>query len=199
MRARHLIAAGIASLTLVIPVPAVANPIHADLDVAHTYWQVEPRDVNGNFCRNNWRVVADATLSQRNAAGEITLAWVHDDHNPTHRMPDAAGRNHDDGSSHGWRWVLPTCEFRMDPAFKGGVRRCVVMHEVGHAIHGPDHTGPMSVGLWTDCMRAAREHRTTAAMPRPRPRRTRAQIRRSLRFQHRQARIRARAAAARAR
>ncbi len=127
------------SVALSVPAVSAANPVLADLEAAHAYWQTgtavpEPADAEG-ICRGRWQVIADPTLPQRGFSGEATgVALVSNSTSGSYTEPD--GRR--------WDWYIRSCEFTIDPELGADYRRCIVTHEMGHFIHGYGHEGPMS-------------------------------------------------------
>lgn len=125
---------------LCVPAVSVAHDgIHVDIEAAHAYWQTgtavpEPTDANGNVCRTHWQITPDTPEHTGTRGGAMTgMAFTY---NPTSgTYADANGR---------WDWYIAECVFTVNPTFQGGIRRCAIVHEIGHAIHGPSHTGPMS-------------------------------------------------------
>lgn len=106
---------------------ADARTVRQDLAAAQAYW-------DSDVCAGKWQVLPDDSLRERSHHGEaIGIAFQH---NPV------SGTFAADGTR--WDWFIASCTFSMDPALQGCDREHTVRHEVGHFIHGPGHTGPMS-------------------------------------------------------
>lgn len=127
---RYALAVVVLVAVLVVPSVAGARSIAEDLADAHAYWGT-------SVCEGRWDVLPDVTLSQRLHAGEAT--GVGFTANPEAGLWVAA-----DGGR--WDWYVARCEFTMDPALQGCARYRVVLHEVGHFVYGPGHSGPMAPG-----------------------------------------------------
>lgn len=125
---------------LAAPATASANPVLADLEIAHAYWKTgtavpEPADANGP-CRGRWNVIGDPGLAAYGYDGQATGMGFN--HAPETGSYTALGTR--------WDWYVKACEFKVLPGIKGDERLCVIVHEVGHFIWGPEHDGPMSPG-----------------------------------------------------
>lgn len=97
---------------------AAARTIHQDLDAAQAYWKTD-------LCEGQWQVTPDdpgQRAVRSGAATGIGFTWT--------------------GSA--WAWHVDRCEFTLDRNLQGCARWRTIVHEVGHFLHGPEHTGPMA-------------------------------------------------------
>lgn len=181
LRARGSVVAAAAivacAVMALLPAAAGGRTLHEDLAAAHAYW-------GSDVCAGQWQVTPD-TPEYRGVRGGAATG-IGFTHNP-------AGGSYVDSNGR-WDWHVARCEFTVNPELQGCARYWVVLHEVGHFIHGPGHDGAMSPQVLgrAPCPvpQAAAASTVSGGLDR---RRTRAQIARSLRHKHARARIRARA------
>lgn len=112
---------------LVLASSASARTVHEDLADAHRAW-------GSTVCQGQWQVTPD-TLEHRGVRGGAATG-IEFIYNPVSGVyADANGR---------WDWRIARCEFAVNPTLQGCARYYVVLHEMGHFVHGPGHDGAMS-------------------------------------------------------
>lgn len=125
-------------LLIVGPASAAQRSIASDLAIADRYW-------GQHQCVGKVEVVLDPTLRSKNANGEATGL-----------VPHWSGSSFD--------WQFERCAISIYSKLKGQIRCSVIIHEVGHLVHGAGHEGPMSqealLPAWDFC-RATRSWRSS--------------------------------------
>jgi hypothetical protein len=106
---------------LVAPASAqAALSVEDSLRIADRYW-------GPHECAGRVVVTMDPTLNDRGANGEATglvATW--------------------NGTDFDWRRV--SCDIAIMPGLDAGSMCAAIVHEVGHLVNGPAHTGPMAPG-----------------------------------------------------